>query len=179
VKRAKEAADPLPYASPGSGTHMHLFAELMADKKAIKLSNIPFRGTAPALSAVISGHVPVGWTWSATENIRAGQVRALAVSTNGRLPDLPDVPTFKELGYPDLTATTWFSISGPAGLPREIVDRLNSEINRIIQMPEVKERLAREAILTSAMSPSEITAFIGSEITRWRPLAKIVTKQSN
>jgi tripartite-type tricarboxylate transporter receptor subunit TctC len=174
IAAAKKAEAPLGYVSPGQGTHGHLFAEYLASKNGIKLTHVPFRGSQLAMTDLIAGHVKVGsMTWSsAAEQIRAGKVIALAVSTDKRLPEFPDVQTFKELGYPDLVAATWFSLSGRAGVPKPIVEKLNKEIVRIMKLPVVQKRLALDAIEPQYYSAEEFTKFVGAELERWRPIAK-------
>ena len=164
----------LSYASPGTGTHMHLFAEYLASKEDIKLTHVPFRGTSPALTAVLGGHVPVGMTWSAVDHIQAGAVKALGVSSENRLPDLPDVPTFKDLGHPDFTATTWFALSGPPEMPPAIVAKLHDEVAKVLKLEAVQKRLAQDAIETRDFTPAELEAYITSEVARWQPVAKAV-----
>jgi len=123
---------------------------------------------------LVGGHVPVGSITfsSAAQQIRAGTVRALAVSSEKRLPNFPDIPTFKELGYDDLVSETWFAFSGPARLPASIVQPLSREIEKILQGPEVKKRMAQDEIEIKLMSPEAVTAHIAREIARWSPLAK-------
>jgi tripartite-type tricarboxylate transporter receptor subunit TctC len=106
--------------------------------------------------------------------VRAGTVIPIAVSSRARLAEFPDLPTFQELGYPDLTAVSWFALSGPAGLPKDITERLNSAVAQMLQQPEVRKRLDRDAIETRAMSSEEFTAFVASEIAKWAPVAKRV-----
>ncbi len=108
---------------------------------------------------------------SAAEQVRAGKVLALAVSTEKRIPNFPDIPTFREVGQ-DLVAATWFSLSGPAHLPSDIVAQLSRETLKAMQLPEVQKRLALDAIETRLMSPDEFTKFIEAETARWAPLAK-------
>ena len=117
-------------------------------------------------------------TWTtAHAQIRAKTVVPLAVSSAQRIPDFPDVPTFKELGYGDLIATTWFAFSGPADLPKDIVRKLNQEIVKALDTPEVRKKLDQEAIETEKMSPEAFTRFVETEIGRWGPIAKQVVKQ--
>ena len=99
-------------------------------------------------------------------------MRALAVSSERRLPNFPDIPTFKELGYDDLVSETWFAFSGPARLPSTIVEPLSREIEKILQGPEVKKRMAQDEIEIKLMTPGEVTKHIADEIARWSPLAK-------
>jgi tripartite-type tricarboxylate transporter receptor subunit TctC len=88
------------------------------------------------------------------------------------VPDFPDVPTFKELGYPDLTATIWFSLSGPAGMPQDVVKRLNAEVRRALKAPDVRERLRPEGIEPGDLDPQQFTAFLVSEVKRWAPIVR-------
>lgn len=173
VARAQNSPTSLSYVSPGTGTHGHLFAEYLARLEKLKLNHVPYRGSNPAMMDLIAGHVPIGaMSWSsAIEQIRAGRVLPLAVSSAQRLPDFPDVPTFKELGY-DLVAATWFSLSAPAGVPKAIVDKLSKETITMLQLPAVQKRLAQDGMEVRLLSPEEFTKFVASEVSRWQPIAK-------
>jgi tripartite-type tricarboxylate transporter receptor subunit TctC len=164
------------YVSPGVGTLGHLLAESFAHKAGIKLQQIMTKGASQGLMDLVSGNVNVGtMTWtSALSQIRAGAVVPIAVSSRARLAEFPDLPTFQELGYPDLTAVSWFALSGPAGLPKDITERLNAAVAQMLQEPEVRRRLDRDAIETRAMSSEEFTAFVAGEIAKWAPVAKRV-----
>jgi tripartite-type tricarboxylate transporter receptor subunit TctC len=119
-------------------------------------------------------------TWSsAIGQIRAGTVVPLAVSSARPMPEFPDVPTMKALGYPELVATTWFGFSGPAGVPKDIVARLNGEIVAALGIPAMRQRLEAEGIETEKMSADEFTGFVASEIARWTPVAKSVADSSS
>jgi tripartite-type tricarboxylate transporter receptor subunit TctC len=169
---------PLPYVSPGVGTVGHLTAVRFAQKANIQLTHIPNKGGSTAITDLVAGTVNFGsltWT-SALGQIRSGHVIPLAVSSEKRLAEYPNVPTLKELGYDDLVATTWFGLSGPAGLPADMVQKLNRAVIQVLEMPVVKERLDRDAIETKPMSPDEFTAFMASEIAKWSPLAKQFVK---
>ena len=112
-------------------------------------------------------------SWSASiQQIRAAKVQALAVSSVNRQPEFPNVPTFKELGYDDLTAATWFSLSGPPKLPQDIVEKLNRAIVEGLQSPDVQKRLASEVVEVRALTPEQFRAFVGDEIKRWSPIIK-------
>src|ERR1051326_1876440 len=104
--------------------------------------------------------------------VRSGRAIGLAISSEARLPEFPDVPTFAEMGYPDIVATVWFSLSGPANLPPEIVQRLNTEVNRALQLPDVRERLKSEGIVPTPMDAKAFTAFVAAEVKRWAPIVK-------
>jgi tripartite-type tricarboxylate transporter receptor subunit TctC len=112
-------------------------------------------------------------TWStAVEHVRAGVLVPLAISTAERLPDFPDVPTFAELGFPDIVLTAWFSLSGPPGLPAPIVERLNRLVNEAMAQPEVRKSFERDASLSKPMTPDEFTAFLRSEVEKWTPVVR-------
>ena len=115
----------------------------------------------------------MAWS-SAVEQIRAGNVQALGVSSQSRLAGFPDVPTFRELGYPDLVAATWFSLSGPAKLPPAISRRLNAAVVEVIQAPDVQKQFAKEGIESKSLTPEEFTKFVESETARWAPVAKAI-----
>jgi tripartite-type tricarboxylate transporter receptor subunit TctC len=170
----------LAYVSPGVGSHGQLVSEAFAWLAKMQLQHVPHKGTAPAMMDLIAGNVKVGtMTWTtAIGQIRAGQVIPLAVSSNARLREFPDLPTFKELGYPDLVTLTWYALSGPAGLPPEIVRRLNAAVSRMLELPQVRNKFDRDAIEARSMSPEEITQYLASEIARWAPVAKRVVQHS-
>jgi tripartite-type tricarboxylate transporter receptor subunit TctC len=171
-------SDGLDYVSPGVGSHGQLVSEYFAQAAGIKLQHVPHKGAAPAMMDLIAGTVKVGtMTWTtAIGQIRGGQVIPLAVSSNARLAEFPDLPTFKELGYPDLVTTTWYALSGPAGLPKEIVQKLNAGVARLLVLPEVRKRIDRDAIETRPMTSEEITAYMASEIEKWAPVARRIGK---
>jgi tripartite-type tricarboxylate transporter receptor subunit TctC len=164
----------LSYASPGAGTHGHLMAEFFLMKTGLKMEHIPYRGAGQAMGDLVAGHVPVGSTTfsTAATHIRTGALKPLAVTAPERLPTFPDIPTFAELGWPDLVGTVWFGLSGPAGLPADVVEKLNRETIRALSTPVAKERLARDAIATRPLTPAEFTRFVETEITVWGPVAK-------
>src|SRR5215467_9426820 len=162
------------YVSPGVGTLGHLVAEVFAQKAGIKLQQIMTKGGSQAMMDLISGNVNVGtMTWtSALAQIRAGKVIPIAVTANARLAEFPDLPTFKDLGYDELTAVTWFALSGPAGLPNDVTQRLNAAVAKMLALPDVRKRLDRDAVETRVMTSDQFTAFMASEIDKWTPIAR-------
>ena len=174
VALAKTKPGALSYGSPGNGTQGQLVAELFKQRSGIQMVHVPYKGAAGAVTDLMAGHIQVISTTltTAATQIRAGRVRALAVSAPARLPDFPDLPTYAEMGYPDLVATVWFSLSGPANLPGDIVNRLNAEVNRALELPEVRERLKVEGIVPSPMGAREFNAFVAEELKRWGPVVK-------
>ena len=165
---------PLSYGSPGNGTQGQLVAELFKRRAGIDLQHVPYKGASGAVTDLIAGHIPVVSTTltTAASQIRAGRARGLAISAPSRLADFPDIPTFAELGYPDLVATVWFSLSGPANLPADIVERLNNEVNRALDLTEVRERLKPEGIVPQRLTAKEFTGFVADEVQRWAPVVR-------
>ena len=156
------------------GSVGNMVAEYVAAKENIKLVHVAYRGGGLAILDLVAGHVKVGSMTLATTlpHVRAGALRPVAISSAQRVPELPDVPTMVELGYPELVVTTWFSLSGPAGLPKDIVERLNREVNKAMDVAKVREHLAREMIQTRPMTPEEMPRFMKSEIDKWVPAVK-------
>jgi len=181
IAYAKAEHGKLAYGSPGNGTQGHLIAEQLKQVTGIEMTHVPYRGASLAVSDLIAGHVTVTSTTltTAATQIKAGKARALAVSSLKRIPEFPDVPTFSELGYPELTASIWFSLSGPAGMPPEIVNRLNAEVRRALQAPDVRERLRPEGIEPGDLDPQQFTAFVATELKRWAPVVRASGAQAD
>jgi len=165
---------PVEYVSPGVGTLGHLTAERLAHLANIQLEHVPYKGAPMAMTDLIAGTVGVGtMTWtSAVGQIRAGKVIPIALTSRTRVAEFPDLPTFSELGYGELVGNTWFGLSGPAGVPSDIVEKLNRAVIEVLRRDDVRQILARDAIETRPMTPGEFTAFMAREIDRWAPLAK-------
>ena len=163
--------DGVEYVSAGFGTMGNWIAEYLAWKEAVKLVHVAYKGGAQAMVDLLAGHVKVGMlTWSSVaEHIRAGRLRALAVTSAQRLTYAPEVPTLREFGH-DFVATAWYSLSGPAGLSPEIVERVNREIVRAADRPQVRRQIEQDAIEAKPMSPAEVRTFMQSEIDRWTPM---------
>ena len=174
VSLAKAKPGSLSYGSPGNGTQGQLVAELFKRLAGIDLQHVPYKGASAAVTDMIAGHIQsVSTTLStAAGQIRAGRARGLAISAERRLPDYPDIPTFAESGYPDLVATVWFSLSGPAGLPPQIVERLNAEVLRAMELSDVKEKMRHEGITANRLSAKEFSAFVADELRRWGPIVR-------
>ena len=171
---AKKRPGELTYGSPGNGTHGHLLAELFKQTAGINIVHVPYKGASGAVADLIGGHIQAVSTTLTTAGtqIRAGRARGLAISSAARLPEYIDVPTFRELGYPELVATIWFALSGPAGMPAEIVNKLNAEVRRILQLTEVRERLRPEGIESGTLDEKAFTEFVAAEIKRWAPVVR-------
>jgi len=181
IAYAKAEHGKLAYGSPGNGTQGHLIAEQLKQVAGIEMTHVPYRGASLAVSDLIAGHVPVTSTTltTAATQIKAGKARALAVSSLKRIPEFPEVPTFGELGYPELTASIWFSLSGPAGMQPEVVNKLNAEVRRALQLPDVRERLRPEGIEPGDLDPQQFTAFVAAELKRWAPIVRASGAQAD
>jgi tripartite-type tricarboxylate transporter receptor subunit TctC len=168
---------PVNYVSPGVGTLGHLLVEAFAQESGMAVQHIPHKGSAQAMMDLVAGNVLIGtMTWSsAAPQVRAGTVIPIAVSSGARVAEIPDVPTLKEEGFDDLVALTWFALSGPAGLPENVVVRLNQAVNAAWATPALRRRLAEDAIAAEPMSPAQVTAFVASEVRKWGPVSRRVT----
>lgn len=176
LAQMKSQADGVQYGSPSIGSVGNMVAEYVAEKEKVKLVHVTYRGGGSAILDLVAGHLKVGsMTLSTTrQHILAGKIRAVAVSSAQRLAEFPDLPTLVELGYRDLVVTTWYSLAGPAGLPRDIVDRLNAAVNKAMDVPEVRKHLENEMVQTKAMTPAEATEFMQTEVNKWAPVARRV-----
>jgi len=174
VARARGQPDGIDYVSAGVGTMGNWVAEYLAAAARIKLTHVAYKGGAAALLDLLAGRVKVGMlSWSSVaEHIRGGALVALAVTSAERVPYLADLPTLRELGYRDFVATTWFSLSGPAGMPADIVDKINREVVKAMDRPQVKRQIEQDAIETRPMTAAGVTQFSQSEIDRWTPLIR-------
>jgi tripartite-type tricarboxylate transporter receptor subunit TctC len=162
------------YVSAGFGTMGNWVAEFVAAKTGIKLVHVPYKGGAAALLDLLAGHVKVGMlTYSSVaEPIRNGTLIPLAVTASARLPQMPDVSTFRDLGYPEMVATTWFALSGPAGVPPDIVAKLNRGVVAAMARPQMRRLIDHDAVETKAMTPAEVTRYFQSEIDKWDPIIR-------
>src|SRR5215471_19964549 len=165
----------LAYASPGAGTTPHLTGEHLFKAIAkLDVVHIPYKGAGPAAAAVVAGEPPIGSlaVTAPLPFIQAGQLRALAISSATRHRLLPDVPTFKELGYPEIEEYTWVGFFAPAGTPPEALRKLNDALNRVLQMPEVRERLEALTFEPIGGSPQQFTDYVRTEVAKWAVVVK-------
>ena len=174
VALAKAKPGAMSYGSAGNGSQGSLLAELFKQLAGVDIAHVPYKGASAAVADVIAGHIHAVSTTLATtgSQMRAGKVRALAISSARRLPDYPELATLRELGYPELTASTWFSLSGPAGIPADIVNRLNAEVRRVLQLPDVRERLRPDGIEPGTLDARAFTEFVAAEVKRWAPVVR-------
>lgn len=167
---AAARSKPMSYASPGIGTTPHLTVELLLKTmNKLDVSHVPYNGAAPALSAVLGGQLLLGCGAMPpiVAPVKAGRLRAIAVTSLQRAPSLPDVPTVAESGFPGYEDYTWIAFFAPTGTPRAIVDRLNAEIDRILRLPDVKERLAVLAFDYTPNTPQQFAQYVRNEVAKW------------
>ena len=175
IARAK--TDKLAFASAGNGTTPHLTGENLFKLRAkVDITHVPFKGGGPAAAAVLSGQPPVGVIAGSAPlpHIKAGKIRALAVSSASRIPTLPEVPTLGELGYPGMEDYTWAGVFAPAGTPAEIAQKLNELIQRIANSAEIKERLEALAFEVTAAPLGPTAAYVKSELAKWGKVVREV-----
>jgi tripartite-type tricarboxylate transporter receptor subunit TctC len=172
IARARAGDKPLTYSSSGLGGNGHLMTEFFGQRANLKVEHVPYKGASQGLVDLIGGHIAFSaqTVSSAASYIRSGTLIALANTADERLSDYADLPTLKELGYPELVATTWFSISAPAKLPRDIAEKINRAITATVSAPDVQQRLRRDGLLTQPMSMPEFDKFIAFETARWKPV---------
>jgi tripartite-type tricarboxylate transporter receptor subunit TctC len=162
------------YGSAGQGSLTHLTMELFKQETGAFMVHIPYRGIAPAIVDLLGGQTQAMFPGlaAALPHLRAGKMRALAVTGKTRSAQLKDVPTMEELGFKGFDAMQWYGCVGPAGVPADIVKRLNDTLATVPKAPDFAEKLAGEAIEPWPMTPDQFGQYIKSEITRWSSLAK-------
>jgi tripartite-type tricarboxylate transporter receptor subunit TctC len=174
VAYAKANPGKLAFATSGAGSSNHLLGVRLEQVIGAALVHVPYRGAGPAMIDTMNGIVPSMFDSlpSAAPHIKAGKVRALAVSGEARNPAFPEVPTMKESGYPDLISYSWFGISVPAKTPAAIVDRLATEIQAVLKEPAIVKRWEEIGAEGSPMTPAEVGRFVQAEIDKWTPVVK-------
>ncbi len=172
VALGKKLGKPLSYSSSGVGTNGHLLGESFSKLAKIGVVHVPYKGAAVGITDLIAGHINFGLPvlGSVASHLRSGALVPLAHSAGSRVPGYPKIPTLKEVGYPDLTTTTWFSLSGPANMPRPLAERLNREVIAMFKRPDIQERIQRDGMITEPMSIEQFDKFIAAETKRWKPV---------
>ncbi len=174
IALARARPGQLNYSSGGIGTIGHLSAELLQHAAGIKLNHIVYKGSGQAVIDLLGGHVGIMFSGMAAvaSHAGAGKVRLLAVTGRQRMPIAPDIPTIAESGYPGFEAVGWFGLIAPAHTPSAILNRLNAETLKAVQAPEVRERLTAIGFDVVTSTPDAFAAYIGSEVLKWRKVAK-------
>jgi tripartite-type tricarboxylate transporter receptor subunit TctC len=174
IALAKARPDQIDYASSGIGTSNHLAAELFSMLAGIKMHHIPYKGGGPAMNDLLGGQVQVHMNVPVNliPQIQAGRLRGLAVTGDARLPPIPQVPTFREAGLPAFDMTNWNGLLAPAGTPKPVLDKLAAEIAKILQQPDVRERLAAQGQTPWSSTPEQFATLIRAEIDRFAKVVK-------
>jgi tripartite-type tricarboxylate transporter receptor subunit TctC len=157
------------FGSSGSGSSIHLSGELFNSLAKVDMVHVPYKGSAPAVTDLVGGNIDIMFDNmpSAIQHVRSGRLRALAVTTAKRSPELPDVPTIAEAGVPGYEATSWFGMFAPASTPATIVTRLNGALVKVLADPEVKKKLAEQGAEAYSEKPDQFAAFIRTETAKW------------
>ena len=174
IDLAKKEDGKLTFASSGSGTSIHLSGELFKQLAGVQMTHVPYKGSSAALPDVMSGQVNVMFdnAPSVMPHIKGGKLKAIAVTSGKRAPALPNVPTIAESGLPGFEASSWFGLLAPAGTPKEIVEKVSAQIQKMLQTPEMKERLASQGADGVGNTPEQFAAHIKTEIDKWAKVVK-------
>ncbi|UCU99173.1 Bug family tripartite tricarboxylate transporter substrate binding protein [Acidovorax radicis] len=174
VRYAKESKDGITFASSGSGSSIHLSGEMFKMQSKLKMLHVPYRGSAPAVTDLLGGQVDSMFdnTPSALPHVQAGKLRAIAITSAQRSPLLPDVPTLAESGYTGFDVQSWFALAAPTGTPRPVVEQINTALNKVLALPEVRTRLQELAATPDGGTPDKMRSFAAAEIKRWREVVK-------
>ncbi len=169
IALARQRPGEIQYATPGVGTTHHVLTEMVGQALKVKFTHVPYAGSSPGMVALVGGHIAMmcGNVLEFAPFVANGKIRALVVSTATRAEQLPDVPTFREVGYPDLEATNWAGFVVPAATPAAVVQRLNTEMVRALNVPEVKEKLRVQGIASVPSTPEQFQAMLQSERSRY------------
>ena len=174
IAYAKANPTSVSYGSSGQGTLTHLVMEQLKEEAGIDVAHVPYRGIGPALTDLLGGQTQISAPGlaAALPHIKAGKLRPLAITGAVRHPLMPNVPTLAELGFKGFDGVQWYGIVGPAKMPPTLVKRLNSEINKLIVAPELKEKLSGEALEPMPMSPEQFGDYMKADIAKWEKLVK-------
>lgn len=174
VALAKAKPDALNYASPGTGTIGHMTGELFKIVTGTKIAHIPYKGSGAAMRDLLGGQVQIMFSGPSgmLQHIRAGKLKALGAATRQRLPELKDIPTLAEAGYPAIEASNWYALMATAGTPATIINKINHEIARSMKLPEVREMLLRQGYEARSSTPAELTTLLKEDLAKWNKVVK-------
>ena len=174
VAAAKAEPDKITYGSPGNGTTIHLAGEIFNAAANIKLRHIPYKGSNPAMMDVLAGNVDlmVSSLPSAMGQIKAGKLRVLAVTSAKRSTSLPDSPTVAELGYKDFDVSTWYGLFMPANTPKNVITTMNTEVNKLLDTPEMKAAIHAQGAETQNMTPEQFSTLLKTDYTKWKSIVQ-------
>jgi tripartite-type tricarboxylate transporter receptor subunit TctC len=173
IALARSKPGEVTFASSGQGSVIHLATELFDTMANVKMNHIPYKGTGPALTDTLAGQTNVFFssTANAMPHVKAGKLRAIAVTTSKRIPALPEVPTIAESGVPGYDVVLWHGLIGPKGLPRAVVDRINGDVTKSLKLKETAEQLQNDGVAPAGGTPEQFAAQIKKEIGVWKKVA--------
>ena len=174
IALAKAAPDTIHYASSGNGSSQHLMGGLFASMTGAPLKHVPYRGSGGAATDLVAGVVESSFAGvpNALSQVPQGRLKALAVTTSKRIPQLPDVPTMQEAGVAGYEASVWLALLGPAGMPKEVVNKLNAEIVKVMNSPDTKKALYDAGVEPTPSSPEAMSSYMAQEMDRWGKVVK-------
>ena len=174
VAAARGKPDTVTYGSPGNGTTIHLAGEIFNTAAGIKLRHVPYKGSNPAMMDVLAGNVDlmVSSLPSAISQIKAGKLRALAVTSAKRSTSMPDIPTVAELGYKDFDVSTWYGLFMPAGTPKEIVTTMNAEVNKLLATADMKAAVHAQGAEVQNMTPEQFSTLLKTDYAKWKSIVQ-------
>jgi tripartite-type tricarboxylate transporter receptor subunit TctC len=174
VEYSKKQPNGLSYGTSGVGGTPHIAGELLRQRTGANLTHIPYKGGGPAMTDALGGNIPLVYTAvaGAVQHVKSGRLVAIAVSSSKRAPSLPDVPTFIEAGIPDFEASSWVAVLAPAGTPRIVINRLNRELNAVLNDPPIVEKLAALGIVATPGSPQQLADQIHADLAKYGQVVK-------
>lgn len=175
IALAKGKSGGLNFGSSGNGQSTHLSAELFSAMAGVKMSHVPYKGSAPALTDVMAGQTDLMFDTmlSALPHVKAGKLKALAVTSSQRSPVAPNIPTVAESGLPGYEAIAWNGILAPAGTPKEVIARLNTELRKVLENPDVRQRFEAQGFAASWNSPTDFGNFLQAEVGKWAKVVQV------
>jgi len=174
IAAAKAKPGSIDFASSGNGSSQHLVAALFMNMTGARLNHIPYKGSNQAMQDVIGGQVPVSFVGlpNALPNVSSGKIRALAVTTKKRHPDLPNVPTMEEAGVPGYDATIWLALLAPKGTPPDVVQKINAAVTQVLSKPDARKLMNSAGVNVATSSPEDLEKLLVSELDRWGKVVK-------
>jgi tripartite-type tricarboxylate transporter receptor subunit TctC len=175
IALAKSKPGDLAFASSGNGQSTHLAAELFNTMAGTKMTHVPYKGSAPALTDTMGGQTSLFFDTmlSAMPHVRSGKLKAIAVTSAARSPAAPEIPTVAESGLPGYEAIAWNGLLAPAGTPKEVVAKLNAELKKALELPEIKERFAAQGFAAAWSPPDKFASFLDAEVEKWAKVVKV------
>lgn len=174
IKLAREASPGMSYASPGIGNGGHFAMEMLKQEAHFDLMHVAYKGAAPALNDLIAGHVQAYFASAAAllPHVKAGAIKVLAVTSKDRLPQIPNVPTMAQAGFPNFELPVFGGLMGPAGMPTAIVQKINTDANKVLQSPAFRESLKEKALLPTGGTSQEFVQFLAADLERWKRVVR-------